>query len=423
MSSVDQEGKPAATPLDTEREALRKAGYTEAEVSQILIARAASQQPAGAATGQGVLSNVLSSILGVASHARALIPTFRTDVMTVFDGAATASARAGATASLAVKAIVVLVLGYAAWQEWNQHIISATEIAQSQARKIRAEECSARMKAIVDTVPVNQINAAAEIVQRDCDPTYAQRTAACSAKFNAILDSFATLSTDEFKAKVEEHKQTCVITDADRQGATAKIAAIEDQRKQRVAEITSMVQDTLKAKTEFDAGHYEEAFKIDSANASATEAFETKTKNKPGDLTADSFGSLSWYALFAHHYAEALDAAERSIKLKPNLVAETNRAHALMMLGRTADAKAIYLAHKGEPLNGKKWEEVVADDFAQLRKAGIESPLMAEIETAFKPPPAATPPGLEWRDSHGKSCHKGDSDCQLCTNGPAMLCL
>jgi tetratricopeptide (TPR) repeat protein len=422
MSSADQEGKPAATPLDAEREALRKAGYTDAEVSQILVTRA-SHQTAGAATGQGVLSNVLSSILGVASHARGLLPTFRKDVMTLFDGAATTSARAGATASLAVKAIVVLVLGYAAWQEWSQHIISATEIAQSQARKIRAEECSARMKAIVDTVPVNQINAAAEIVQRDCDPTYAQRTAACSAKFNAILDSYATLSVDEFKAKVEEHKQTCVITDADRQAATAKIAAIEDQRKQRVAEITSMVQDTLKAQTEFDAGHYDEALKIESANAATTEAFETKTKNKPGDLTADSFGSLSWYALFARRYAEALDDAERSIKLKPNLAAETNRAHALMMLGRTADAKAIYLSHKGEPLNGKKWEEVIFEDFDKLRKAGIENPLMAEIEAAFKPLPAVTPPGLEWRDSHGKSCHKGDPDCQLCSNGPAMLCL
>src|SRR5580704_12848653 len=163
MSSPDQEHKPEATSLDAEREGLRKAGYTDAEVSQILIARA-SQQPASA-TGQGVMSNALSSILGVASHARMLIPTFRTDVVTIFDGTATASARAGATASLAVKAVVIVVLGYAAWQEWNQHIISATQIAEIQARKIKAEECSARMKAIVDTVPVSQLNAAAEIVQ------------------------------------------------------------------------------------------------------------------------------------------------------------------------------------------------------------------------------------------------------------------
>jgi len=135
--SSPSEDKPVASSLDAERERLRKAGYTDAEVSQILIARAA-QQPAGAA-GQGVMSNVLSSIVAIGSHARALIPTFRKDVATVFDGTATASARAGATASLAVKAIVILVLGYAAWQEWNQHIISNTEIARQQARKAKAE--------------------------------------------------------------------------------------------------------------------------------------------------------------------------------------------------------------------------------------------------------------------------------------------
>jgi hypothetical protein len=132
MSSPDQEHKSDSTSLDAERARLRSAGYTDAEISQILIARA-SQQPSG--TGQGALSNVLSSILGVASHARALIPTFRKDVETVFDGAATASARAGATASLAVKAIVVIVLGYAAWQEWKQHIIYAPETAAAQAAK------------------------------------------------------------------------------------------------------------------------------------------------------------------------------------------------------------------------------------------------------------------------------------------------
>jgi hypothetical protein len=392
MSSPEQEGKPAATPLDAEREQLRKVGYTEAEVSQILIARAlaGTQHPAGH-VGQGVMSNVLSSMLGVASHARMLIPTFRKDVVTIFDGTAAASARAGATVSLAVKAVVVLVLSYAAWQEWNQHIISATQIAEIQARKIKAEECSARMKAIIDTVPVNQLAAASEIVQRDCDPTYAQRTAECSTKFSAILDSAGTLSDDEFKAKVEQHTQTCVITDADRQAATTKIADLENQRKQRLAEIASIFQDEAKARTEFDAGHYDEAFKIDSASASASEAFEIKTSGKLGSLTASALGGLSWSALFAHHYAEALDAAERSIKLKPDLAPETNRAHALMMLGRTAEAKTIYLAHKGESLNGKTWEEVVADDFAKLRKAGITSPLMAEIETAFKPsPPPAT---------------------------------
>ena len=68
------------------------------------------------------------------------------------------------------------VLGYAAWQEWQQHIVSQTEIAASQARKIKAEECSARMKMITDTIAPQNWGPAMEQYNRDCDPTYAART-------------------------------------------------------------------------------------------------------------------------------------------------------------------------------------------------------------------------------------------------------
>jgi hypothetical protein len=138
---------PTPAPLDAERERLRSVGYTDAEISHILTQReiGASPQPGGA--GQGVMSNVLSSIVAVGSHARGLIPTFRKDVATIFDGAATVSARAGATASLIVKAVVILVLGYAAWQEWQQHIIYSTEIAREQVRKTKAEATEAETKA------------------------------------------------------------------------------------------------------------------------------------------------------------------------------------------------------------------------------------------------------------------------------------
>jgi hypothetical protein len=166
MSSPDQEHKSEATSLDAERARLRSAGYTDAEISQILIARV-SQQPAG--TGQGALSNALSSIVAVASHARALIPTFRKDVATVFDGAATASARAGATASLAVKATVVIVLGYAAWQEWQQHIISATTTAQYQAIRSKADACLAMTETAGKTLAGDRTPEASERVQAQID--------------------------------------------------------------------------------------------------------------------------------------------------------------------------------------------------------------------------------------------------------------
>jgi hypothetical protein len=72
-----------------------------------------------------------------------------------------------------------------------------------------------------------------------------------------------------------------------------------------------------------------------------------------------------------------------------------------MFLGHNEGAKALYLAHKGEPVPGadnkfweeviakgepvpgadnKLWEQVIADDFAKLRKAGLTSPMMADVE-------------------------------------------
>jgi hypothetical protein len=393
MSSPDQEHKPEATSLDAERARLRSAGYTDAEVSQILIARA-SQQPAAA--GQGALSNALSSIVAVASHARTLIPTFRKDVATVFDAAATVSARAGATASLAVKAVVILVLGYAAWQEWRQHIISATEIAASQAEKARAEACSARIKAIIDTVPMDQVVEATDIVQRDCDPTYAARAKACDEKFQAILNDIDHMNANnpdaqkEMTAKINAHKSACVITDAQRQAAAAR-AAKSKAESEKIAKAIAIV----KAEAEFAAGRYNEAFKLAQENEAKALVNDLKEKGTLGEDTAHRLATIGWYGLFVREFSKSLDASESAIKLTPNdLVPQGNRAHALMLLGRTAEAKAIYLAHKGEPLNGKTWEEVVADDFALLRKAGITHPLMAEIETTFKPspPPTASSP-------------------------------
>ena len=61
---------------------------------------------------------------------------------------------------------------------------------------------------------------------------------------------------------------------------------------------------------------------------------------------------VAWYALFAREFTKALTVADRAHALLPdNLTIETNRAHALMFLGRGEEAKALYLAHKGKPVS------------------------------------------------------------------------
>jgi TIR domain len=111
---------------------------------------------------------------------------------------------------------------------------------------------------------------------------------------------------------------------------------------------------------------------------------ETKREGKPGKETAQMIHSAAWYALLAREFTKALTVADRAHALFPDdLALESNRAHALMFLERREESKALYLAHKGEPLSGqdnKLWERVIVEDFAKFRKAGLTHPMMTDIE-------------------------------------------
>ncbi len=79
-----------ATPLDAERARLRAAGYTDSEISQILIARATSPSQATAGAGQaappGVFSGTLGNVGAAMSYGRMFLPTLRGDLVKMFDG-------------------------------------------------------------------------------------------------------------------------------------------------------------------------------------------------------------------------------------------------------------------------------------------------------------------------------------------------
>jgi TPR repeat protein len=132
------------------------------------------------------------------------------------------------------------------------------------------------------------------------------------------------------------------------------------------------------------AGRYAEALQLQETLAARVEEAETKREGKPGEETAQELNGVAWYALFAREFTKALTASDRAHALLSNdLTIETNRAHALMFLERGKESKALYLAHKGKPISeqdARLWERVIADDFAEFRKAGLAHPMMAEIE-------------------------------------------
>ena len=93
--------------------------------------------------------------------------------------------------------------------------------------------------------------------------------------------------------------------------------------------------------------------------------------------------ALSWYRLFAREFKDALDASDRAIAIEPDkVVYATNKAHALMFLGRAKAARALYLRYKGKDL-GKEfglWEVAVRNDFKEFEKRGLKHRQMKEIE-------------------------------------------
>jgi tetratricopeptide (TPR) repeat protein len=99
----------------------------------------------------------------------------------------------------------------------------------------------------------------------------------------------------------------------------------------------------------------------------------------------ESIGTLSYKLILAHDFSKALDVSDFAISIAPKLTwLYTNRAAALMFLGRVDEAREVYLQHRGEKTqNDKPWEAVVAENFTQFRSVGLTHPLMDEIQGRF----------------------------------------
>jgi hypothetical protein len=94
--------------------------------------------------------------------------------------------------------------------------------------------------------------------------------------------------------------------------------------------------------------------------------------------------SISFEALFVRNNQQALEAADEGLKIVPhNLRLMANKAHALMFLARTDEARQLYLQNIGKEFGHATWEYYVTDDFKQLKTAGITSRLMDEVLEAF----------------------------------------
>ncbi|MEY2562404.1 MAG: hypothetical protein QOH88_597 [Verrucomicrobiota bacterium] len=145
------------------------------------------------------------------------------------------------------------------------------------------------------------------------------------------------------------------------------------------------------------AGKWEEAV---TAQKACVELIIKEAKNEEErrrDLPGP-YVSLAWYQLHTKDFAGALASSEAGLKLKPGyLPLETNRAHALLFLGKTDEAEKIYRKYMGreigleaegqknDPLN--TWDKTILDDFDTLEKDGVSHPEFNRIREILKSAP------------------------------------
>jgi tetratricopeptide (TPR) repeat protein len=104
-----------------------------------------------------------------------------------------------------------------------------------------------------------------------------------------------------------------------------------------------------------------------------TKDAEEQRKALPG-----AYLSLSWYQLHTRDFAGALASCDAGRAIDPSyLPLDTNRAHALLFLGRTAEAIALYQEHSGKsmkPFLDRTWDQEILNDFDVLESEGLKHP-------------------------------------------------
>jgi hypothetical protein len=98
--------------------------------------------------------------------------------------------------------------------------------------------------------------------------------------------------------------------------------------------------------------------------------------------------NLSWAQILAKDFARALSTALRELNsATPNLPLETNHAHALLFLGHSAEAGAIYFKYRGKTIEetGRTWEQTILEDFDELEKNGLTNSEMPKLRELLRP--------------------------------------
>ncbi len=168
----------------------------------------------------------------------------------------------------------------------------------------------------------------------------------------------------------------------------------------RSPEKIAWIEDLVRATDEFAMLHFNNNYYEDSASLFETlmTVSQDFLEQFPGNQTftfyrqdsqeylALSLGGWSDQLLLEKEFGEAVETAERALQLKPDdLVIKSFLANAYMLNGNTAQARSLYLSHRGAVFeSGLTWEDSVRSDFKVLQSNGLARPLMDEILSSLE---------------------------------------
>ncbi len=228
------------------------------------------------------------------------------------------------------------------------------------------------------------------------DPGNAGWQADLAASHGKLGQLYVRMGNREEARRMFERGRAIVAPFAEKSGHRVWIGYLKSFDEELAALDASPFQEAqAQAQAAFDAGQPSKAAAAQAKLIDAVEKEERQKAGKPGPQTASALLTLSWYRLFAHDFKGALAASERAGGLAPDPVYATNRAHALMFLGRAREAKWLYQMYKGQPVEkgGKLWEDAIRDDFKEFEKRGLKHPQMSEIQALLAQQPQPQPQG------------------------------
>jgi tetratricopeptide (TPR) repeat protein len=128
---------------------------------------------------------------------------------------------------------------------------------------------------------------------------------------------------------------------------------------------------------------YIEALEINRQIERKVEENEIKQSRSAGKLTASALNRVAWYALLSRDFELAIQVTDRALTIDPGSPPiQMHRAHALLLLGRTDEARMAYAAIAPVETFSSARIPVASgidNDCRLLRLAGLSRPEMSEM--------------------------------------------